>query len=871
MANTEVGAAYVSVYPDTSQFTSKLSSQLNNGAVESIGRQLGSKLSSAMGSSMNGSGLIQMGNTISGAFSALAKPAVAALGSITAGIVGITAQKGWARALNIEGANRLFKGLGMSAEDTAKAMEYANNAVLDTAFGLDEAAQAAALLSTSGVALDDLPTNLSAIAGMATMAGTSMQDITDIFQVVAAQGRITGTELTRLSRRGINATAALASYMNKSQAEVKAMVSAGQVDFKTFSEAMSYAFGEAAYAANETFSGALQNTQAALGRIGQKFAQPLQESLRKLFVSAMPAINAFNASLGDTVKRFTDLTDKVLGKVAAGFDKFAEIRTLGIDEKGKTIWKDTAVTLDELHTALSAVFSPQTVKLMENAAVAIGMFAAAGPALKLMGAGVNAMAPIMGAINSISTAMKGTTMAGVLGGFKQAGSDAATMFGLHFESGIKNLKNIISGGFGTLKTDFGAIWKAILPSNSFALEMASGFTGLLSSAFKSTGLSKVTTALADSFSAMAPGIKQAASSVGNALKSGLGKAASFVSNGMVAMTGAAAGLSLGVLALGIAAVKGGVDFNALSTNITGTMTAIITNMDSVVNEISTQLPTLVTQISEMLPSLMDAITRGLVALAPVLLQLVPVLVDSINTIIQALVPAIVQLLPIILSAGMELFIGLLDALVATAPLIIEQLPTLIEGFGQVIIDNFPRILSAALQLFVAIVKGLIQVAPDVIAALWNLLTQLPGKVLDFVGEMFSAGVDLIGGLIDGIGSAIGGVVDAIMGGIEGAIDNIKSFLGIASPSKLFRYFGNMTMAGMEEGIRDGALGLYSTMDSVMSGLTDKASMDLQAAYDVRKEAQGAAYITMNVTADSSTTLDNLINQARRARIAYGRA
>ena len=181
------------------------------------------------------------------------------------------------RAMNIEQAKFQFEGLGMDVE---AAMKQANYAVTDTAYGLDEAAKAAAQFAASGMeAGDAMGKALRAISGTAAMTNSSYEDIARIFTTVSGNGRLMGDQLNQLSSRGLNAAATLAKAMNTSEESVRKMVSKGQISFEMFYTAMDDAFGEHATKANETYSGSLANIRANLARIGAEVATPYYQNM----------------------------------------------------------------------------------------------------------------------------------------------------------------------------------------------------------------------------------------------------------------------------------------------------------------------------------------------------------------------------------------------------------------------------------------------------------------------------------------------------------------------------------------------------------------------------------------------------------------
>lgn len=218
---------------------------------------------------------------------------------------------GWSRATNIDQARFKIEGLFKSdAEAWSRISEDINFAVTDTAFGFDEAANAAAQLSASGIQMgDDMKHALLGISGVAAMTSSTYSEIAPIFTKVAGVGRLYATELNSLSFRGINAASTLAAYYRDTlkQADVTEekihdMVSKGEIDFKTFSDAMYEAFGEHAKEANQTFEGSLANMKAALSRFGQPIFQAYRENM-------IPVFNAMKKTISTFKNFFEDASD----------------------------------------------------------------------------------------------------------------------------------------------------------------------------------------------------------------------------------------------------------------------------------------------------------------------------------------------------------------------------------------------------------------------------------------------------------------------------------------------------------------------------------------------------------------------------------
>lgn len=233
------------------------------------------------------------------------------------------------RATKIENARFQIKGLLRDYADAEKRlndiMADVNYGVESTAYGLDAAATVAAQLVASGIqAGDGMKKALRGISGVAAMTNSSYEEIGRIYTKIAGNGRLMGEELLQLSSRGMNAAAVLAKSMNKTEAEVRDMVSKGKISFETFSKAMDDAFGEHAKDANKTLNGVLSNIKAALAKVGADFFTPIieQESPLVLFLNSIrERINDVRKNLKVITKETTDGLNSFITKVDNWFKK----------------------------------------------------------------------------------------------------------------------------------------------------------------------------------------------------------------------------------------------------------------------------------------------------------------------------------------------------------------------------------------------------------------------------------------------------------------------------------------------------------------------------------------------------------------------
>lgn len=252
---------------------------------------------------------------------------------------------------------------------------------------------------------------------------------------------------------------------------------------------------------------------------------------------------------------------------------------------------------------------------------------------------------------------------------------------------------------------------------------------------------------------------------------------------------------------------------------------LITAITSMVTEMMAQLPSIIMSFLGMVTSAISSFVSSIAAQIPAQL---PALVSAAMSAINGLVSNVLSNLPSyigqVTQAAVQLFQGIAQA-------IPQVLPEVISGIGdlvQTVISNIPSFLGALIQaavtLFNGIVEAIPQVVPAVLVGIADLLQQVWDAITSF--DLASAGVQLIQGLIDGVVSMAGALWDAIVGTVQGAVDGVLGFLGIHSPSKVFREIGEYSMEGLEQGIESEASGPVNAMSDAVAKMADVA-----AAYD----------------------------------------
>lgn len=257
---------------------------------------------------------------------------------------------------------------------------------------------------------------------------------------------------------------------------------------------------------------------------------------------------------------------------------------------------------------------------------------------------------------------------------------------------------------------------------------------------------------------------------------------------------------------------------------------------------------LVNATIENLPKLVEVALQMLVTLAQGITDQLPTLIPAIIDVVLQVVNTLIENLPLLIEGAIQLFLGIVTGLIQALPQIIAALPTLIDSIINALIDSIPLLAECGVDLFLALIENLpaiivaiVKAAPQIVKALVRgfielavmfketgskLMKKLKEGISSMLSNLVDAAKDIGKNIIDGIWNGISAGWDWLkkkVGGLaQSLFDGAKSALGIASPSKKFRYLGEMCVAGFDEGIAD----LMSPLDI---GASINASMGTIAA------------------------------------------
>src|SRR5690625_5081114 len=284
-----------------------------------------SKTLSNTGKNMSGMGrnLSNIGTQLT---NKITKPAVAAATAVG----GITLAKGFQRLVGIDTARAKLEALGHDAKNVDLIMTNALDAVRGTAYGLDEAATAAASAVAAGIKPGkELAKYLTLVGDSAAIAGTDFNEMASIFNKVQTAQRAYTGDLNMLADRGIPIYQWLAEEAGTSAEAVRDMATRGEVSSEMFRDAIEKNIGGAAKEiGDKSFMAALANIGADIARIGANFLDAGGEAggffstLKPLLGEFRELLQSFEGQAADLGVKFGEAFIKIIEAIKSAKEWF---------------------------------------------------------------------------------------------------------------------------------------------------------------------------------------------------------------------------------------------------------------------------------------------------------------------------------------------------------------------------------------------------------------------------------------------------------------------------------------------------------------------------------------------------------------------
>lgn len=236
-----------------------------------------------------------------------------------------------------------------------------------------------------------------------------------------------------------------------------------------------------------------------------------------------------------------------------------------------------------------------------------------------------------------------------------------------------------------------------------------------------------------------------------------------------------------------------------------------TNMQSAFGSLQPIFDSLGTALADALPKILEVAQAIQGALGPVFEALAPIVMGAIGTIVDVLngvltvIQGVVMVIQGIFTGDWQMIWDGVKMIVEGAINAVVSLITGLYGMFQAQMTAIGNTLQGLWQSAWDAVTGYLSSA---VSSIGSTIAGIPGRIMSALGNLgsmlYQAGTDVIQGFINGILAKAGHLAQSILSTVKGGVDGVLSYLGINSPSRLFRKIGVHTGEGLILGINDQA-------------------------------------------------------------------
>lgn len=226
-------------------------------------------------------------------------------------------------------------------------------------------------------------------------------------------------------------------------------------------------------------------------------------------------------------------------------------------------------------------------------------------------------------------------------------------------------------------------------------------------------------------------------------------------------------------------------------------------------------------ITSALPSVLEGGSQMILELLNGILGAIPDLIMGAGELLNSFTTFFFENAPTVMEAGVNLILDMVKGITDSLPDITASAQEVISTFLTNVADNLPDILAQGGTLLLELVTGIIEALPDLVVAVGELIGTIVTTLDDY--DWLEIGKNILLGIKDGLLSILDTLADAITQIGNYIWDGICDYFGIASPSKLAAWAGQMIAEGLAGGISDNT----DLVDDAITDLGQSAAAQLE--------------------------------------------
>lgn len=301
-------------------------------------------------------------------------------------------------------------------------------------------------------------------------------------------------------------------------------------------------------------------------------------------------------------------------------------------------------------------------------------------------------------------------------------------------------------------------------------------------------------------------------------------------------------------------------FQIMGNVVSGVINAVFPVIQSVIETVMGVIQSVIQIVTAAISGDWEGVWNGIK-------NLIDTVWNGIKSIVDSVINAVKGIIDSVLNGIKDVFTNIWNAIKGTVEDVwngikdavsnaIDAVKSTVENVLNSIKDFFSNAWNAVTDTVSNAWDNITNAVSDGVNNVINFVKDIPNKIKGFFSNagslLLDAGRNIINGLIDGITGAVSGAINAVKNAVGSIIDGAKSFLGIASPSTVFRdeigkYIPEGLAIGIERSTPDATKAIQWMTDSLMVSANPLADIPLTTS-----QPNGA---------DANTLNQNMLTQA----------
>ena len=240
---------------------------------------------------------------------------------------------------------------------------------------------------------------------------------------------------------------------------------------------------------------------------------------------------------------------------------------------------------------------------------------------------------------------------------------------------------------------------------------------------------------------------------------------------------------------------------------------LLDNLPVIISAVTAIIGTILGGMVDALPEILSSATEIITTILQGLTDNMPTLIPAAIDAVMVLADGLIENLPVILEAGLELLLALTEGINDNLDRIVESVLLIVSKLVTTLVQNLPQLLETGLKLMVSVIKGLLKAIPELMLAVPKLIAAIIDGFMNV--DWGTVGTDIMDGIVSGITSGAKKLAESAKEAANGALNGVKNFLGIQSPSRVFRdEVGKMMDMGLAEGLEQNTKPIMGAVNGI---------------------------------------------------------